>query len=561
MILYDGEEAYYFNFQEYAHFTIDPNAILPQAWISRMQSAFDSPGVLFGHNLIFDLHFLLKEGLTLPKRTLWCTEVGARIQYNDHLSYSLENCGKRMGTEKSDAVKEYMDKHKLFTIKATPGKKTKRKNYHFNQVPIDIIFPYGEQDAKVCYALGMDQASSFQQMDNSTIGAPPINNIVTNEQALTRVLVGMQQHGIRLDVQYCDQALQHERVRAFSSAAEYRKLTGIPLIDSAKSLSPILEAHGILPGRTIKGGVSVAEDILLPHYETNSVAKAVLDHRDAMKRSSTYWQNYIDLVGKDGRVHAWLRQAGTATGRFGCREPNLQNLTKEDNSIFPIRRAFVPDEGEFLVSIDYAQMEYRLMLDYAQEKEVVEQVRGGMDVHEACAQMMGISRQEAKTINFALLYGAGAGKLAVALGISLRKAQELKAQYFRNLPRIRHFIQSVMSTGERRKYVFNWMGRRSFFPESKFVFKAPNYLIQGGCADIIKKAMVDIAKFLEGKRTRMLINVHDELLFSVPEREKTLVPELSSLMKRAYTPRSLPMECSVCWSNKSWHDLKDGIPE
>src|SRR5690606_26520374 len=201
---------------------------------------------------------------------------------------------------------------------------------------------------------------------------------------------------------YCRKAVDYEACRAEQSFREYEKLTGVPLVDSAKGLR-ILKDLGIPPGRTEKGGESYASDALQAHAE-HPVVKCILTHRDALKRGNTYFQNYLDLSDSSGRIHADFVSGGTATGRFSSRDPNLQNLSDESESDtpYPVRGAFVADEGNFLVSIDYAQQEYRLMLDYAGEMRVIEQVLGGLDVHMACANLMGVERSVAKNINFAL---------------------------------------------------------------------------------------------------------------------------------------------------------------
>ena len=237
-------------------------------------------------------------------------------------------------------------------------------------------------------------------------------------------------------------------------------------------------------------------------------------------------------------------------------------MSKEEDlsEKYLIRRSFVPRPDHCFVMLDYSQMEYRMMLDYAGEMELIEQVKNGMDIHEATAQMMGVSRREAKTLNFMLLYGGGAQKLADALGLSLEEAQKLKALYFDKLPKVRSFIRKCVKVAEQRGYIVAWSGRVLRYPDSDFAYKAPNGLIQGGCADVVKHAMVECHSFLAHYKSKMLVQVHDELLFEMHKDELALVPRLQGIMEGAYPYKHLPMEVGVDHSWVSWADKVEGLP-
>lgn len=238
-----------------------------------------------------------------------------------------------------------------------------------------------------------------------------------------------------------------------------------------------------------------------------------------------------------------------------CSEPNLQNLNKEETlSEYMVRKCFVPRDGYNFVMIDYDQMEYRMMLDYAGEMSVINQVLNGVDVHTATAQIMDVSRKEAKTINFMLLYGGGVQKLADALGCSFDEAKRKKDNYFTKLPKVSSFIRQVIQQTQINRNCFNWMGRVYEFPDTNFAYKAPNYLIQGNCADVVKKAMVSIAEYLRDKKSEMLIQIHDELLFEVAHDEMWIVPQLKLIMEQAYVPEYLPLTVGVEFSEKNWQE-------
>jgi len=296
--------------------------------------------------------------------------------------------------------------------------------------------------------------------------------------------------------------------------------------------------------------------------------KVILEHRDAHKRKKTYFENFLFFADSQNVLHGNLNQAGTATGRFSANDPNMQNLTKEDEDeapseaemAFPVRRAFIPRPGFCFFMPDFKQMEYRLLLDYANEKEIIRQVMAGVDVHQATANLVGISRKEAKTFNFAFVYGAGVAKLAAQLKRTLEETKRLKYRISDTLPQTSKLIRNVMDSTAQRGFLTNWFGRRYIFPDPKFSYKGPNYLIQGGCADIVKIGMNRCDDFLKNYKSQMVLNVHDEVVFEMHESELHLCEELCRILSSAYPYKFLPMEVDASHSWKSLHDKVKGFP-
>jgi len=252
-----------------------------------------------------------------------------------------------------------------------------------------------------------------------------------------------------------------------------------------------------------------------------------------------------------------MRQGGTATGRFSYADPNLQNLTKNDPGEFKVRRCVIPDENYFFGSIDYDQMEFRLMLDYAGQLDLIKQIKEGYDPHTATSELVGIPRRAAKILNFGLLYGMGLDLLAKSLGVTREEAREFKSQYFGRLGRVKKFIRTATYRAESRGFVHDWLGRRFYTSDKRFVYKAANSIIQGGCSSIVKKAMNELDTFLEDKKSHMLIQIHDEILFNVHNDEKEILPELSKIMAEVYPFTHMPMSCSISTSKKNFHDMED----
>ncbi len=555
---FDGVE-YYFNFGG-THGQGDEYT-LPREWLCEFTPFFSEPNnIFYMHNGKFDLHMLAREGLAI-QGVIHCTLAQARVLENDHMSYGLDACAKRIGIEKSDAVEKWINEQKAYTWVTPPGSKKKIKKPDYTRVPWEIITAYGEQDARVTRSLGQHQELQIRAIDQgSAVNAPKLSAVMRNEQRLTPTLFRMEQIGIKIDRDYCERAANHEMSRYFATAQEFERLAGTPFKDSNKAFAGAFTKLGEAYPTTEKGNPSFTDSVL--EGFTSPLAKLIQDHREAYKKCNTYYRNFLYHADSGDIVHANIRQGGTGTGRLSYADPNLQNLNKEENLDEPylVRRAFVPRPGYFFFMIDYDQMEYRMMLDLAAQLDIIYQVKKGVDVHQAMADLLSVTRTVAKTINFSILYGAGAALLASRLGKTVEETKQIKADYFRKLPQVEHLIRSVSRTAEARGYIFNWLGRRSYFKDKTFAYKAPNYLIQGGCGDVVKVAMNQIDQYLLGKKTKMLVQVHDELVFEGHESEMSVIGDIVGMMEQAYPHKYLPLTCSVSHSFQSWADKVDGMP-
>jgi DNA polymerase I len=564
VILGTEEKSYYFNFWgEPAHDgSIPPEEfILPQKETLTKIEAVLHNRCIFMHNAKFDLCALAKEGINVSS-TIHDTEVGARLERNEHLSYSLDDCAKRIGLEKSSEVESYIEKHKLWEWKAVPGKKTRIKNKFFHKVPFDIISAYGEKDAEVTYKLGIHQISSIKSFDDeNSKDRSPLSAALTMERAVTPVAFQMEKAGIKVDLPYCDEAIAFEDARSLATVKEFKKLTGFEFKDSGKHLSQVFSALGFEVPQTEKGNPSFTDEIL--EGFKNPVADLLREYRDSQKRANTYFRSFKFYADNIGILHTNLRQAGTETGRFSCTNPNLQNLSRNSDKDlkYPIRRAFIPREDFIYVMIDYNQMEFRMMLDYARQMDLIEAIMNGHDPHQASADLTGLSRYEAKTFNFMLLYGGGAQKIADMLGISLSEAKQLKYRYFANLPRVKAFLKQAARKAEMQGFVRDWNGRVFYFKDPNFSYKAPNAIIQGGCSSVVKLAMPRLGKYLKDKKSQMLMQIHDELLLEVHKKEFGIIDDLKEIMETVYPHKHIPLTCSVSHSLKSWEDKVEGPPD
>lgn len=557
LALCDGDECYYFNFVEYPG--LDPKFVLTPKDVEPITGTLKH---WVAHNAKFDMHFTDRAGIK-PFGRVIDTEVLARIFENHHQysgGYSLDACVKRwLGLEKDDRVKKYMDEYGLYhTVHGLDGKEY--KNYHFDKVPFEIISVYAMKDAELTMRLYL---YLMERMYKESEGVP--NKAWSIELSLTPVLFEMEKRGVLVDVEYCREQLQLETARAKKASDEITKWLRAEFVDSAQVLAPWFEKElGRALPTTEKGTAQITEEVLsqiavwenLNDGPAGHVANMVLEYREATKRATTYYGNYLTMVDSENVIHPNFRQAGTTTGRMACNNPNLQNIPPE------VRRAFIPRPDHIFVSIDYKQMEFRLMLDYAGQEDLIEKIKQGEDPHDSTAALTGIERKAAKTLNFGILYRMGLAKLGKALGITEATAGDFRKQYFARMPKVKRFIYEAPKSQERRGFTFSWAGRRFYLDGArnedgsfKWSFKAANAIIQGGCADVCKLAMVEVSRYLGMHRSRMVLQVHDECLFEVHKSELHIIETLKSIMESAYPYRSLPLTCSVAYSEVSFHDM------
>lgn len=494
------------------------------------------------HNAKFEMAFLKHQWGIQIEGDVWDTEVFARLENNSYQSYSLQNCAQRIGMTKHVPMLEWLKKR---------GNKNK---YHM--APDELIIPYVEQDAALSLELYKRQR---KQLIDWTLNSPQnVNDLVKLEMKTTKNLFAMEEAGLVLDVAYCEAAQQYEAHRQASSARKFQELTGVPFVDSRKTLQPLFDKLGISYAKTELGNASFTSEVLEPHKDHPVVAE-ILAHRGAIKRGVTYWDNFLALHNK-GVIYPSIRQSGTATGRFSAYAPNVQNWpTDDDDPAFPIRRAFLAKPGCKIVSIDYAQMEYRLVADEARAVEVIDQIKAGKDFHQAVADIAGVDRFTAKTINFARLYGAGTAKIAHTLGVSEDRARAIIQDIDRASGSIGSYTRQLIDWAQTTHLTWNWLGRRYYF-DSGFEYKCPNYIIQGGCSDILRYAIDDVLAYLRANcsvSTQLLIPIHDELVFNFQEEDLKHIPEVRKIMIAAHrNKRMLDMDVSISVGD-NFHDLEE----
>ncbi len=380
------------------------------------------------------------------------------------------------------------------------------------------------------------------------------------EKPLIPIITKMEKSGIRVDKDYLAKlSKEYHKDLSVIENNIYEMAGEVFNINSPKQLGNILfdrlriTAKGLK--KTAGGARSTRESELEKLKDEYPIVKEILKHRTLQKILSTYVDNIPDMVSPDGRLRAKFLQAGTTTGRMSSNNPNLQNIpVNTDDEGRNVRKAFVADDGKKLVALDYSQIELRISALLSKDKKLVDIFKKGVDVHQAVAsEVFNVSldkvtsdmRRQAKIINFGILYGMGVNALRANLGSDRETAQKFYNEYFKEFSGLAEYLEHVKAETYRRGYTETFFGRRRYFPDikSKLPFirasaerMAINAPIQGTSADIIKIAMkrVDELILKEGleNKVRLLLQVHDELVFEMDEKiVKEVAPKIEMIME------------------------------
>ena len=557
IIIGDGNENYYFNLLDYS----DPRYPCVDDQLDEIRAFFgDYSGTWFMQNAKFDMHMLASIGVFLHSDCrVHCTKAIARLIKSDYVSYSLDRLSSFWLKEpKDDKVMAYIKDNKdCWEWEETPGIKTRRKKrLFFYRVPPDIIIPYALKDADLTFRLGMYELKELTKYNKQRReGLPAIDALYYNECELTKTLWQMERRGVAVDLRYCRRAFEHEQFRMTEAMREFESITRRDFVDSHIVFSNVFssEKHVL----TEKGNPCFKSDVLKTFK--NPAAKSVLDYRDARSRAN-FFAGFEYEADENGIVHTSFWQDGTTTGRLSSSSPNLQNMTKDalrSETDFPVRRAIVPRPGKVFHCLDYDQVEYRLMLEYANAHGLIDKVLAGTDVHQATADAAGIDRNTAKTINFTVLYGGGNALISQRLGIPPEKARELVNTIFDAAPEVRTWMDRVRRGASLRGGVVNWMGRPIRIRDK--IHASVNYLIQGGCADVMKVALNRTAKLLKDTETKPVLTIHDEIVLEGPDHESHLAHDVKREMEGSYPSKRLTLTTGVDYSFRSLADKLEGV--
>ena len=388
------------------------------------------------------------------------------------------------------------------------------------------------------------------------------------ELPLVPVLARMEHIGIGVDRAYLEEMGEDLRARLVDLEQKIVELAGEPFnVNSTDQLRTILFDKIGLPvlKKTSTGKPSTDASVL--KKMDHPLVDALLEYRELEKLRSTYVDGYLPLIAPDGRIHTRFNQMAATTGRISSDSPNLQNIPVRSETGRTIRRAFVADEGHRFLVADYSQIELRVLAHMSEDPFLIEAFRSDMDIHTAtAARVWGLDpsevtpnqRRTAKMINFGLLYGMEAFGLADRLDISRDEARDHIDTYFAQFQKVKEYMSSVVTLARNQGYTTTLFGRRRYLPELKsdnFRLRqmgermALNAPIQGTAADIIKKAMIDIDAAIRDEQmgSALLLQVHDELIFEVPDDESDRAEKMVTGIMEGAATLSVPLRIDVAW--------------
>ena len=470
-----------------------------------------------GHNLKYDLMLLGQNGVSVAGK-LFDTMIAAYLLNPNKPNHSLD-----------EVSFEYLSKRKKSFMEVV------KKRASFADVPIEEATSYAAEDAALSFEL---KEILFDKLKENGL-----EDIYFNiEMPLIEVLIDMEKSGIKIDPDLLNSFSREMSVEIDSIQKRIFFLAGEEFnINSPKQLSKVLfHSLGLSPSKKTKTGFSTGMEVLEELAGVHELPREVLNYRSLTKLRSTYLDTLPSLINpQTGRLHTSFNQTVTATGRLSSSEPNLQNIPVRGMWGKRIREAFIAEPGRLLVSADYSQVELRILAHLSADKGLIDAFNMDIDIHTRTAsELYGVSldkvtsdmRRTAKTVNFGVIYGMSSFGLSEALNIDRKNAEKYIQQYFDRHPGVREYIKNILAEAREKGYVTTLFGRKRPVPELNSHNKniqqqgerlAVNSPIQGTASDIIKIAMIQIRNtFREQKiHAKMILQVHDELLFDVPESE------------------------------------------
>ncbi|ENV18323.1 DNA polymerase I [Acinetobacter guillouiae] len=548
-VAFDANDAYYIPL---AHdYEGAPEQLNRDAIIQQIKPILEDPSVeKIGHHLKYDAHIFENHGIHLQG---W---------YFDTMlaSYVLNAVTTRHGMD--DVARVYLS-HLTTTFEQVAGKGAKQKT--FNQIEIETAGHYAAEDAHVTYRL-------YEVLERKLKEIPELINILHHiEMPVASVLATMEENGIELDLSFLDQlsvdfanTIQNLENQIIEIAGESFN------VGSPKQVGEVLfEKLGLKGGKkTATGQYSTSEAVL--EKIDHPITELIIEYRGLTKLRSTYTEALVKQANPDThRVHTSYHQALTATGRLSSTDPNLQNIPIREEIGRQIRKAFIAPQGRVLLAADYSQIELRLMAHFSQDDALVDAFQNGQDVHRRTAsEVLGVAlenvtsdqRRQAKAVNFGLLYGMSEFGLIRQLGFTREESQNYIKQYFHRYPGIYEYMQRTRQVALEQGFVETITGRRLYTPDidarNMMVRKgaeraAINAPLQGSAAEIIKMAMIEVNKILPQDQAKLLLQVHDELVFEVDEAiADQLAAQIKDVMQKVVT-LSVPLVVEV-GQGKNW---------
>jgi DNA polymerase-1 len=496
--------------------------------------------LLIAHNIKYDFLILQNAGWEIENEVF--DTMIADYLLNPTSRHSLTACSKRELH------------HGMIPLSDLIGKG--KKQITFDMVPVDQAAEYSAEDANVTFRL-------HKIFESKLIQADLFKLFEEIEMPLFRSLAKMELNGVKIDTKILAEISKRNQKRLGELTREIYELAGSQFnLNSPQQLAKVLfEDLGIDPTKKIKTGYSTDVTVLEELAKEHEIARVLMEYRQLSKLESTYVTALPSLVNpKTGRVHSSFNQTVASTGRLSSSNPNMQNIPVRTDLGKEIRYAFVPeDENSVILAADYSQIELRILAMLSKDDKMIKAFRNREDIHRETASIIydipkqdisSDQRRYAKIINFGLMYGMGAFRVSNELGISRKEASEFIENYFSKFPTIKNYIDSGIEQAKKDGYVSTIFGRKLYLPELNSSNKmrmreaervATNMPIQGSAADIIKIAMINLnEKIKDDPDIKMIIQVHDELVFEVKKEKldlakKLIVTEMENALPKEYS--------------------------
>ena len=586
--LYQSNKTWYFPFRHQQGANLDIDFLEP---LMELMSTRKS---LIGHNLKFDAHFLVKDGLDITNIRLADTLVMCRL---------TESTMERQLGLTHMLIKRFGESYGEYDLETKRVLRTNKWHKDFSLSPHDVLGPYCETDVSSTNKLFKDCLKRIKTSKQLKIWQLQIE--------LTKVLFNMEYRGIKIDNSYAKQAIAKLEERRAEVEKEIYALVGyeFKILSSTKAVTEAMQTLNIKPTRfTPKGNPSWSEEALVASQ--SELGGLIAQYRNLTKLQSTYIEPYAD---KDV-MHTIFKNWGTVTGRLSSANPNLQNIPRDftglkgeglseaqrgelldrlvknkfasasgwtpealqawsflegdktdDATQVTARRIVIPRKNYNMVAFDYSQMEVRMFLLYVGQPEMLALMeKGGIDFHSETAKIAfnikedhpewEFYRQAAKSITFGVIYGIGKDKLGHEMGVSPTEAAKYKKQYFENMKGSREFFNKVVGTIQTRGWVRNKYGRIYHIPKKDWGYKAVNYLVQGTSAEILSERMIKVDQFLSKYKSNLLVQIHDEIIVEIHSDEMYLIPTIQRLLLDNSLGMHLEVDTEICdpsWATKT----------
>lgn len=497
---------------------------LPESYITPLIDVLNDPNrTMLFHNAKFDIHMLMREGMNLPAH-IEDTMLASHLLNENEESHALKALGVKYVNPDASKEMNVLDEL-LIKSKLNKGEMWRLSSFD--------VGPYAEKDVYLTLKL-MNFFKPYLEQWRLT-------ELFADVNRFELLISKMENRGILLNLEKVEEFKNDSDKQAEYTRAKICALAGYEINPgSPKQLKTWLK----LPDTSIA---------TLDEFEsTREDINLIKQYRAHKKMSSTYYKAFQTLADEQARLHCNFRLIGTVSGRLSCSEPNLQAIPRQsDKKTFlteiknKVKECFISRPGYILVECDYSQAELRKCGHYADEKVMKQAFASGEDLHAATARNMGLDPKEdryiAKTLNFAVLYGAGPKKLSEMLGISQEEATKYLASYFKTFPNLKVFKKKLENLAMQRRYIRLFSGRVRHFPPNE-EYKALNNLLQGSVAEMMRKAMLRIDDEVEG--IHILLQIHDSVIFEVPEnRVEEKIEEVLKIMEDQ--PFSVHMEADA----------------